>query len=156
MSKFFYTFAYQINGDMMKLNKEMSNRYKGLTIYDSKNKEFPYFVREWGECFTEDEIREHWNEDLDFANIIVEGKENENKVYVLTELDSEDATWCFNEVFKKRENAIKRLHELYRENVVMRNEIVSNSEFNENEGTAHAVMEDGVVIAWRVKECNIL
>lgn len=53
----------------MKLNKELTNQFKGLTIYNSENKQFPYFVREWDECFTYDEIKEHWQEDMDFANI---------------------------------------------------------------------------------------
>lgn len=46
-----------------KLNTKMSAEY-GLTIYDSENAQFPYFVQEWDECFTEEEIREnirdHW------------------------------------------------------------------------------------------------
>lgn len=53
------------------LNKEMSDKY-GLTIYDAENEQFPYFVQEWDECFTEDEIREYRREDLDFANIDTE------------------------------------------------------------------------------------
>lgn len=40
----------------MKLNKELSEKY-GLTIYDSENKQFPYFVQEWDECYTEEEIQ---------------------------------------------------------------------------------------------------
>ena len=39
-------------------NYQMSERY-GLHIYNSDNENFPYFVREWDECFTEEEIREH-------------------------------------------------------------------------------------------------
>ena len=42
----------------MKLNKELSKKY-GLTIYDSENKQFPYFVQEWDECYTEEEIQMH-------------------------------------------------------------------------------------------------
>ena len=39
----------------MNYNKEMSEKY-GLHIYNSENEQFPYFVQEWDECFTEDEI----------------------------------------------------------------------------------------------------
>lgn len=39
-------------------NKAMSEKY-GLHIRDSKNPQFPFFVREWGECFTEEEIRKN-------------------------------------------------------------------------------------------------
>jgi hypothetical protein len=42
----------------MKKNLEMSEKY-GLTIFDSENKQFPYFVEEWDECFTEEEIQQH-------------------------------------------------------------------------------------------------
>lgn len=56
----------------MKVNKELSEKYKGLTIYDSENAQFPYYVQEWDECFTEEEIKLHWNESLDFANIDTE------------------------------------------------------------------------------------
>lgn len=37
------------------------------------------------------------------------------KVYVLTETDSTDVTWCYNEVFATREEAVKRLRQLYHE-----------------------------------------
>ena len=55
----------------MNYNKEMSEKY-GLHIYNSENEQFPYFVQEWDECFTEEEIKEHWREDIDFANIDTE------------------------------------------------------------------------------------
>ena len=55
----------------MNYNKEMSEKY-GLHIYNSENEQFPYFVQEWDECFTEEEIKEHWREDMDFANIDTE------------------------------------------------------------------------------------
>lgn len=37
---------------------EMSRKY-GLHIFRSENPQFQYFVREWDECYTEDEIKEH-------------------------------------------------------------------------------------------------
>ena len=55
----------------MNYNKEMSEKY-GLHIYNSENEQFPYFVQEWDECFTEEEIKEHWREEMDFANIDTE------------------------------------------------------------------------------------
>ena len=42
----------------MEYNAELSQKY-GLTIFNSQNKQFPYFVEEWDECFTEDEIKMH-------------------------------------------------------------------------------------------------
>ena len=39
-------------------NSEMSAKY-GLTIYNAENHQFPYFVQEWGECFTEEEIQQY-------------------------------------------------------------------------------------------------
>ena len=39
-------------------NPEMSAKY-GLTIYDAENRQFPYFVQEWDECFTEEEIQKY-------------------------------------------------------------------------------------------------
>ena len=56
----------------MKRNEKLCEEFKGLTIYDSENEQFPYFVEEWDECFTYEEIKEHWTEDLDFANIITD------------------------------------------------------------------------------------
>lgn len=55
----------------MNYNKEMSEKY-GLHIYNSENEQFPYFVQEWDECFTKEEIKEHWREEMDFANIDTE------------------------------------------------------------------------------------
>lgn len=56
----------------MKKNEILCNEFKGLTIYDSENEQFPYFVEEWDECFTYKEIKERWREDMDFANIDTE------------------------------------------------------------------------------------
>ena len=53
----------------MKKNEKLCKEFPGLTIFDSENEQFPYFVQEWDECFTYDEIKEHWREDMDFANI---------------------------------------------------------------------------------------
>lgn len=44
--------------DGMKRNGELSEKYN-LNIYNSFNPQFPYFVREWDECFTEEEIMEN-------------------------------------------------------------------------------------------------
>lgn len=37
---------------------DLSSRY-GLIIFRTKNPQFPYFVQEWDECFTEEEIKQH-------------------------------------------------------------------------------------------------
>ena len=42
----------------MKKNEKMSAKY-GLTIYNSENKAYPYYVEEWDDCFTKDEIEFH-------------------------------------------------------------------------------------------------
>lgn len=57
----------------MEKNEILSERY-GLNIYDCENSYFPYYVEEWDECFTEEEIRALRRDDLDFANIIVKGE----------------------------------------------------------------------------------
>ena len=138
----------------MKLNEEMCDRYKGLTIYDCENEQFPYFVREWDEAFTEEEIKGYYRDDMDFANIITE--EVKPKLYVLTETDSTDTTWCYNEIHRSMVSAIKRMKQLYHENVVERSELVVSSEYDEKAGKASAEMVDGITIAWNVKECDIL
>ena len=56
----------------MKRNEKLCEEFKGLTIYDSENEQFPYFVQEWDECFTYEEIKEYWREEMDFANIDTE------------------------------------------------------------------------------------
>ena len=56
----------------MKKNKKLCKEFKGLTIFDSENKQFPYYVEEWDECFTYDEIKKHWIEEMDFSNINVD------------------------------------------------------------------------------------
>ena len=42
----------------MHYNKELSEKY-GLKIYNSENPQFPYFVGEWDECYTEEEIAQY-------------------------------------------------------------------------------------------------
>lgn len=59
----------------LKKNKEMSKKYLGLTIYNSQNKQFPYFVEEWDECFTEEEIRGHWEDMQMISNIYINGEQ---------------------------------------------------------------------------------
>ena len=39
----------------LQYNKALSDEF-GLHIYDSKNPSFPFFVEEWDECFTREEI----------------------------------------------------------------------------------------------------
>ena len=75
------------------------------------------------------------------------------KVFVLTETDSTDASWCYNEVFEKKEDAVKRLHELYHEDVVEREDLVVKSSFSEEH--AEALMVDDVLIAWNIKETEV-
>lgn len=53
-------------------NKRLSCKY-GLHICDSPNKQNPYYVREWDECYTEKEIqalvKDHWMiESIQFHN----------------------------------------------------------------------------------------
>ena len=46
------------NGTMKHKCRKISKKY-GLHIYKSENPQFPYYVREWDECFTEQEIYIH-------------------------------------------------------------------------------------------------
>lgn len=82
-------------------------------------------------------------------------KQNGRKIYVLTETDSSDYTWCYNETFKSREEAVERLREMYHEDVVEREELVVSSHINTNGEKASAEMVDGIFLAWNVKECEV-
>ena len=77
------------------------------------------------------------------------------RAFVLTETDSTDYTWCYNETFYEREKAVARMKELYHEDVVERADLVVKSEFNESEGKANAEMVDGILLAWNIKETTI-
>lgn len=48
----------ELNGSTKHKLRKMSKKY-GLHIYKSENRQFPYYVREWDECFTEQEIIIH-------------------------------------------------------------------------------------------------
>ena len=81
-------------------------------------------------------------------------KKNE-KIYVLTETDSTDNSWCYNETFKSKEKAVERLKELYHEDVVEREELVVSASISENGEKASAEMVDGVFLAWNIRECEV-
>lgn len=76
-------------------------------------------------------------------------------IFVLTETDSSDVTWCYNETFETREKAVARLREMYHEDVVEREDLVVSSYINANGEKANAEMVDGVFLAWNIKECEI-
>lgn len=78
------------------------------------------------------------------------------KVYVLTETDSTESRWCYNEVFKNRKDALARLKDLYLEEVVEREGFVLSSVFDEHAGFASAEMVDNLVLSWNVKECELM
>lgn len=78
---------------------------------------------------------------------------NMNNIYILTETDSTDPTWCYNEAFSEKEKAQARMKELYHENVVEREDLVVESEFNEM--SASAEMVDSIIIAWNIKEVKL-
>lgn len=80
-------------------------------------------------------------------------KKENIKVFVLTETDSTDPKWSYNEAFSTRAKARKRLKELYHEDVVEREDLVVKSAFNADD--AWAEMVDDVVIAWHIKECDV-
>ena len=75
------------------------------------------------------------------------------KVYILTETDSTDPKWCYNEAFSKKKDARKRLKELYHEDVVEREDLVVKSAFSDD--YAWAEMVDDVTIAWTIKEIEV-
>lgn len=81
-------------------------------------------------------------------------KKNE-KIYVLTETDSTDNSWCYNETFKSKEKAVERLKELYHEDVVEREELVVSASISDNGEKASAEMVDGVFLAWNIRECEV-
>jgi hypothetical protein len=75
------------------------------------------------------------------------------RIFVLTETDSTDYKWCYNETFFDKEKAQARMKEIYHEDVVEREDLVVKSEFNEM--SASAEMVDGIFLAWNIKECDI-
>ena len=77
------------------------------------------------------------------------------RAYVLTETDSSDVTWCYNETFFEREKAVARLREMYHEDVVERADLVVDSFINTHGEKANAEMVDGVFLAWNIKETTI-
>ena len=75
------------------------------------------------------------------------------RAFVLTETDSTDYKWCYNETFFEKEKAVARMKQMYHEDVVEREDLVVKSEFNEM--SASAEMVDGVLLAWNIKETTI-
>lgn len=59
-----------VKKDLRKIADRISND-TGLTIILSENKQFPFFVKEWDECSTEEEIYRNMKDEWDFANIVV-------------------------------------------------------------------------------------
>ena len=81
--------------------------------------------------------------------------EKENKIYVLTETDSSDYRWCYNETFYSRKKAVERMKKLYHENVVKRGGNVIKAEYNAEDGKASAEFGNNLFVSWNVKECEI-
>lgn len=80
----------------------------------------------------------------------------DKKVYVLTQTDTSDPTWCYNEVYGAREDAIERMREMYKEDILEREDIVMERNCDLENGRAFGRMEDDVVIAWNVSENTLL
>lgn len=79
----------------------------------------------------------------------------EKIVFVLTETVSTDPTDCYNEVFGRREDAVRRMKQRYKEDAIDTKTLIMESDINEEEGTANARTADDIIIAWNIKECVI-
>ena len=75
------------------------------------------------------------------------------KVFVLTETDSTDTTWCYNEVFTNFDKAKMRMKELYHDNVIMLEDLIVKAEYNDMD--AYGETADGKTFAWNIKECEL-
>ena len=85
----------------------------------------------------------------------------DKKVYVLTQTDTSDPTWCYNEVYGAREDAIERMMEMYGEDILEREDvIVMESSCDPENGRAFGrifgEMEDDIILAWNVQEHTLL
>ena len=80
----------------------------------------------------------------------------EKIVYVLTETDTTDPKWCYNEVFGRREDAVRRMKQMYREDTIDREGILwLETELDEKMGTAYGRTADEIIISWNIKECFV-
>lgn len=77
------------------------------------------------------------------------------KVFILTETDSTDPTWCHNEAFATREKAIEGLRKAVKEELEERGDLVANHYISTNGEKANVESMDFVTIAWNVTECEL-
>ena len=80
----------------------------------------------------------------------------DKKVYVLTQTVTSDPTWCYNEVYGAREDAIERMREMYREDILEREGILMERSCDLENGRAFGRTEDDIIIAWNVTEHTLL
>lgn len=78
------------------------------------------------------------------------------KVYVLTETDSTEVTWCHNEVFSTRKKAIEGLRKAFQEELDERGDLVADSFISANGEKANIESMDFVIIAWSIHECEVV
>ena len=75
------------------------------------------------------------------------------KVFVLTETDSTDPTWCHNEVYSTREKAVEELRKAVEDELEERGVLVADRYISTNGEKANVESMDFVTIAWNIKEC---
>ena len=75
------------------------------------------------------------------------------RVFVLTETENTDPKWCYNETFNDIEMARERMRSLYHELIVENHEAVKNAEVTQN--SAYGEFDDGKIIAWNIKDCDV-
>ena len=76
------------------------------------------------------------------------------KMYVLTETDSEDPKWVHTEVYPTLDGAQEEMRRRYHEDVVGRYDLFEEAHIEAKK--AHAVSRDGETIAWNIAECEIV
>ncbi len=85
----------------------------------------------------------------------------DKKVYVLTQTDTSDPTWCYNEVYGAREDAIERMEEMYGKEILERKDIIvmessCDLEYGKAFVRIFGEMEDDIILAWNVSENTLL
>ena len=75
------------------------------------------------------------------------------KVYVLTETDSEDPTWVHTDIFSTLEEAQEEMRRRYHDDVVERYELFESAHIEPMK--ANATSDEGEVLAWNIKECEV-
>lgn len=89
--------------------------------------------------------------------LTMESEETKDKVYVLTETENCNPPHAHSEVFIDKESACETLRNRYRDTVVLGNhDTIKEAHISVSSEDAWYRTEDGLAVAWKVKECEFL